>query len=425
MYTLRTIILLIIIVAIVSIAAPLRAEETFAPAQTLMDCYRLALKRSESIAIDAERINETRAHFLQALSGLLPQVSFESDNFRVKTYNPQYFAQRNTFERKFVFSQTIFSGFKEFAAIRGSGYERKEYESALRRAQQLLFTDVSDAFYFLLEQRESLAVLQSEKNVLRDRIKELQDRERIGRSRRSEIVNTEVLYYNTAAAIESAKAQEVVARHLLEFLTGMPVGEIADPDTEFPALAAEVFYLSRASGRPDVLASEFAWLLSQKESYIALTGFFPTVSVQANYYTSRTVAPQDSRWDATLKVAVPIFEGTQTLGNVQLANTVERENKLQLSQVRRQAMQDVRDAYSQCEASAAQEKALEKALRAARLNFALQRKDYQHNLVNNLDVLLAIQSLQDSQRNYIGAFYDVKRRYWQLRVAAGELNLDK
>jgi len=40
--------------------------------------------------------------------------------------------------------------------------------------------------------------------------------------------------------------------------------------------------------------------------------------------------------------------------------------------------------------------------------------------VNNLDVLAAIQTLQDAQRNHIHALYEAKRLYWQLRVSVGE-----
>ena len=52
--------------------------------------------------------------------------------------------------------------------------------------------------------------------------------------------------------------------------------------------------------------------------------------------------------------------------------------------------------------------------------YYLQRKDYERSLVNNLDVLAAIQMLQDTERNYIHAVYEAKRLYWQLKVAIGE-----
>ena len=56
-----------------------------APAEhalTLSDCYRMSLVQSELIAINADLIKITEAHFLQALSIMLPHVSFQSNDFQ-------------------------------------------------------------------------------------------------------------------------------------------------------------------------------------------------------------------------------------------------------------------------------------------------------------------------------------------------------
>ena len=58
------------------------------------------------------------------------------------------------------------------------------------------------------------------------------------------------------------------------------------------------------------------------------------------------------------------------------------------------------------------------------MNYALQSEDYRRNLVNNLDVLQAIQGLQETRRNYNQAYYANKRFYWQLLASTGELNLN-
>src|SRR3989338_9801056 len=48
----------------------------------LSDCYSFALKQSELIAINVDLIKVTEAHFLQALSIMLPHVSFISTDFQ-------------------------------------------------------------------------------------------------------------------------------------------------------------------------------------------------------------------------------------------------------------------------------------------------------------------------------------------------------
>ena len=44
---------------------------------TLADCYKLALKQSELIAINKDLIKEAEAHYLQGLGQLLPHLYFD------------------------------------------------------------------------------------------------------------------------------------------------------------------------------------------------------------------------------------------------------------------------------------------------------------------------------------------------------------
>ena len=63
--------------------------------------------------------------------------------------------------------------------------------------------------------------------------------------------------------------------------------------------------------------------------------------------------------------------------------------------------------------------AVQKALDAADRNYRLQIEDYRLSLTNNLEVLQALQSLEDARRDYIVALHESKRLYWQLRAATG------
>ena len=62
----------------------------------------------------------------------------------------------------------------------------------------------------------------------------------------------------------------------------------------------------------------------------------------------------------------------------------------------------------------------ERALQAADTSYQLQVQDYRLNLVNNLDVLQALQALETARRDVIHAQSQVKQHYWYLRVATGE-----
>ena len=387
----------------------------------LLDCYQLSLKQSEIIGIDAEQIKIAEAHFLEAFGTIMPQVSFSHTETRNQSRNTSL---NNTHEEKFTFTQALFTGFKEFAGMKASKFEKSQSQKALWWAEQLLFVDVSDAFYLLLEIREDISALKTIEFALGDRIKELKMRQNIGKSRTSEVVTTEYQLYNLQAQIELDRNQELLAQELLAFLIGKPADQIVE--TKFDLNIKPVSqYLAEASFRPDVEAAYFGWKSDQEKITIARSGFLPSINLEGDYYTHRTNAPTDSKWGALFSVNVPIFEGTTVYGQVKEANSIAKQSELLYSRAGRLALQNIYDAYVNMEISVTRKKTLGRALKSAELSYHLQAQDYKLNVVNNLDVLTAIQNLQDVRRSFIHTSYESKRFYWHLLAAAGEIDPNK
>jgi outer membrane protein len=403
------------------------AEELTTPAVpqaqplTLGECYALALKQSERIATRQELLAETEGRFLQALSGVLPRASFSSSDKRQDGSGGSAFTLRDVPERKFVFTQPLFSGFKEFAAMAAARAERRERQHEKTRAEHLLFVDVADAFHLLLEQREDLDAVETMRTALIERIDELKERERLGRSRASEVTSATVQLRHIEAEVERVRSQESTARQLLEFLTGLlHIDAVTDSESTLAPLAREEDYLIKSGARPDVRAAEEAQEVANKQVTIARSKFWPAVDVETNYYTERAGAAQGVDWDVLLTLDVPIFQGGQTVGAVKEASSRARQAKLRSQQTQREATLDIRNTYTKLQAAMARTAALEKALEAAEENYRLQVEDYRRNLVNNLEVLQALQALEDSRRDVIHATHEVKRLYWRLRAAIGE-----
>ena len=75
---------------------------------TLEECYRLALKRSETVAIQKEIINEAEGRFLQALSGALPKASYEIEETRQDGSGTSNFTLKRIPQRRFTVSNSPF-----------------------------------------------------------------------------------------------------------------------------------------------------------------------------------------------------------------------------------------------------------------------------------------------------------------------------
>lgn len=409
-------VLLMLLVGPISAAA----EKPTAPL-TLADCYRLALKRSETIAIRGELIKETEGRFLQALSTALPRASFELSERRQDGSGGSAFTLKKVPERKFVFSQPLFSGFKEFAAIAGSRSERHQRQQEKARAEQLLFVDVAEAFHFLLQHREDLNALEGIRTALVERVEELRGRERLGRSRTSEVMSAEAQLRRVLAEVESVRGQEETVRQLLEFLIGRDAVEgVADSDPSLPELKDEGAYLAAAARRPDVVAAEEAWKVARKQVTVSRADLWPDVDLESNYYTERVGASAEVDWDVLVKVDVPLFQGGQTVGAVREASSKARQAKLTSERTQREALLDVQNVYAELRAARGRSEALTGALAAAEESYGLQVEDYRHHLISNLDLLQELQNLQDARRDEVRARHDAKRLYWRLLAAAGE-----
>lgn len=396
-----------------------RAEEV--NPLTLADCYQLTLKQSEKLALQEELIQEAEGRFLRALGAVLPHASFSSSDKRQDGSGSSAFTLKEVPERKFVVTQTLFGGFKEAAAMSGARAEKRQRTHEKTRVGQLLLLDVTNGFYLLLEQRKDLEALTATRKALVKRIHELKERERLGRSRPSEVVSSEANLRRVEAELEEVKSREVVARQLLEFLTGRnSLGKIADSGSLNFSLDPLENYLAKAGRRPDLQALVEAWEVSKKQVTVARSPLWPTVEAEGNYYVERAGASEAVDWDATLTVDVPIFEGGEAFGAVKEAKARSRAAEIRLSQAKRSADLEIRDAYARLEAALAKSGALEKALLASEEDYRLQTEEYRLNLVNNLDVLEALEDLQQARRDLLRASYEARRFYWALRVAAGE-----
>jgi outer membrane protein len=420
----------------ISFAFPAKAPaattlETSAPATlTLQDAYRLALVHSESVAIEKEDIALARARFYRSFRYFLPDVHFvktrmerdvDDDAASDGTGFSSDFRRRVTPESRFTFSQPLFSGFREFAALAGSGADRKTQVYDYQRAQELLFIDVMEAYYAVRQADKDVETLSSIRDLLSSRSKELTERTQLGRSRESELVTATSDWKLIEAELVGAQAAARTSRNLLEFYTGSPLkgrplvdGDV--PNEPLPPLDAA----AKARTRLDVQSLEQAYRVRMKGVTTAQGGLFPTVSLDGNVYTERVGFQEGNDWDVLLTIDVPIFDAGETLGDIKEAASLRESARLAWERAKRSAEMDILNEYENFHSAVLSERALSDADAASKKNYEILTSEYRLNLVNNLDVLDSLRRYQDTIRSYNSARYDARRAYWRYQVARGE-----
>ncbi len=390
---------------------------------SLNDCFKAALKRSEVLANQQELVVQAEENYHRAWGAILPDVNSSFSYFHqhasglTSSGNTDSSVGQQTL--KFTADQPLFRGFRDFAALHATKDFITAQEESRRWAGLQLYRDVSRAFYARLAVQKDLEILDKELDQYQARIKELQDRLKIGRSR-----TTEVLTIQSAQAILKAQREQVlgqldVAKEVLAFLTGLDEDIELDntDDICFDNIGSLDNYQSKFKERPDILAARRNLEAFKSKVSVAKGAYLPSIDLIGNYYEERPDLHKNGDWDMELVVTLPIFTGGIISSDVKTAESQKRQSEIQLSQVERMALEEIRSLHHNLKADLAQLSALQEAFNIAQENYQANLKDYELNLVTNLDVLQALTTYQDTQRSLEKIRYLAKIDYSQLEAA--------
>jgi outer membrane protein len=418
-HIMRRLALIFSLLCVVLAAAPARAAGPL----TLADYYAAALKRSEVIATQSELIRQAEERTRQANAALLPTVSGFASRLWLDELPPGTSTTPSTFDRqtlaKLTATQPLFRGFREFAAIRQSEALRGAQADDYRNARVLLFKDVVVNFYTVLALESDLRNLEEEIRLNEERLKDIQARIRIGRSRVSEALNVETTVSSLRALVEQSRGQLQVAREAFAFLSGLDAATPLADTEQLPARLPPLDdHLAGIPARPDVQAAGKRVAAARENIAVARGAHLPSLDLNGNYYFERPGYLDDITWDVELALTVPIYAGGSVQSRVREADSQRTQAELAQSQVTRLAEQEVRALYQGVQYDLAQLAALEKSTEAAKKSYEAQSREYRLGLVINLDVLQALAAYQQNQRALDRARLALKADYLRLEAAA-------
>ncbi|MBI5200459.1 MAG: TolC family protein, partial [Elusimicrobia bacterium] len=296
------------------VAAALALSTANARPITLPEAYKAALQRSETIARDRESLAEINARIDEIWSAVKPRVSFFAteqvqDTPAGSSGLASSFSQRYRPQAGISAHQPLFSGFREFMAAKAASAQSEASRSDLRRSEQKLYADVAAAYLDLLSIQKEISTRLEIADLTGGRIKELRQRERVGRSRTSEVLAAESLLSQVESDVASARGRERVAQFNLRFITGLD-GELLPAEVSVSSPAALADYLKRAGSRPDVEARRRDSDAARFNVDVYKRQNWPTIAADGNYYVKRPDGFQrDIKWDATLSLSLPIYFG--------------------------------------------------------------------------------------------------------------------
>ena len=372
--------------------AAVSLKESFHSAMTNME----SIKRAKAVVNQSlELKNEARAAILPTISGVGTYTKIDPPS----AAGASPFLLTKQYSGAIRLNQPLFRGglFSAYQFAKENVLLAKYQEDA---TAVNLYQLVINAYY-------SLAVAQTDvKNVAellgysKERVGEIRERTKIGRSRKGELVEAEAQLHIAESQYQQVLLNLQQAEKTFEFYTRIKPDKLVIP-SRLPELAGPVGeYMMKVKNRPDIKANLQQVNLADQQISIAKGSHYPQLDLTGNYYLDRTGVLETSEWDVGVAVVIPIYQGGAVEAQVRQAAEGKRIAQLTSSEAQRAAERDVAINYQNLLQIKEQLKSLREALKKSEQVYKLNKKDYQYGLVTNLDVLQSLNVFIETKRSY-------------------------
>lgn len=406
---------------LVSAAGDIRAGESPAPLR-LEECLALAARQSESLRAQVARQEEAGQRLTQARGGLLPALDFRASKLFQDTDGGRLAGEGLNTRVEAV--QPLFYGFRKRNAVAYAEEVQSREDLQYRSLSRQVYGDVAQTFYAVAATEADMRNVRDTMKLMQDRIKELNERVRLGKSRDSEVLIVE----SEVAALRAQEQQSDGARRrqleTLALYTGRPAAALAVNDDRSPVTAAEPLDAVLAAGmqRSDIRVAQRDVALQEYQVRITRGALWPTVDLDGSWYLARSGSLSGADWDMYLLLDMPLYRGGTLRARL-------KEETFRLDEVRqgaallgRQVETGLRQLHHTLVSSLAQAVAYREAYEKAERSYRLQQKEYRLGLVTNLEVLQAMTALLNAKSSFDRALIQVKLDQTMLDIATEKLN---
>lgn len=314
----------------------------------------------------------------------------------------------------------LFRGYTEWLAVKGarSFVDQREQEKKFLELQT--FADVASLYFNVLLFQKNVEIVEKAIKLSQDRLGELRRFVRLGRSRKSELLELE----NSLAILESEKLdtlkQIADAKNGLESLVGEPIPGFA-PIENFLELRPASKETLDVKARHDVLARQAAIDVARTTYKGQFSQHFPGIDSNFNYYTQRSGIREGIDWDLNLGIEMPLFSWGATHYAAKEAKAVMKQTQLDYERTVREAMLELQNIWDELETNLKKNPILKKSVQLTGENYDLQAREYRLGLVNNFQVLDALSDLHDAELSYEKLQLETSFQVIRLFLAQGKL----
>lgn len=401
-----------------------------APGQplTLPTALALANRHHEQLAISGEDYLQALIDKQRTAAAFLPTIALAPTYFHQDppAPTPGNSSSNDRFDTPLTGQWNLFNGFRDVAALRQAAHTVAQRRALLLDLQASILLTVAQTYYDVLANEAAVRVLSNSLAVQEENVRYIHARQQAGTARPLDVAQSEARAATARVQLVRAQADVANSRTTLAFLTNAPVAGCPLVDNfelgRMPDLNA--LLQMAQNGRQDLLAAHAAVAAARQQVEIAFGQYYPTVSLNLNYFLQRQSTPTDSDWNALISANLPLFTAGVIHQDVRLAWSQFRQTVQRESLLSRQIDQDVRIAFQELATDQQQLRELQTEVTASQEAYRQADQSYNVGLATNLERLTAQDQLLSAQLDLSRAEFTRKIAYLNLLRITGRLGAD-
>ena len=405
-----------------------------AAAETLQDAMALAYQTNPTIRAERARLKATREAKAQAWAGALPQITGTGSYQRVDSSQTANFtgsgsmpisSKLDTLSAGVSAEQPVFTGFRNFNAIKQAGARVRAGGAQLIATEQQVLNDVATA-YFNVQRNMAVHELTTKNVSVLFRQQEMAAvRFEVGEITRTDVAQADARLAGARAELSRALGDLAVARAGYAQLVGQAPGELEKVE-DLPQLpdtldAAQALAFEFA---PALVGAREQSEISRRQVAIARSALMPSVSLTAGYqYTEEpsSFVEVDEQFAYGARATIPFFQGGANYSRVREAKALHSSDRSRLMEAERLVKAQVTAAWERLVAARAIIVSATASAEANRLALDGVTQEALVGARTTLDVLDAEQELLIAEVTLVSAEYDAQAAAFGLLAAVGVL----
>ena len=426
--------------AAIAACGPARAET-----RTLAEALAAAYANNPSLQAARAELRSVDENVPAALAGWRPQVTLSgnagreqldtvtrvaagqnpNDPFATTPTNLKKKSALNTSTGQFTVVQPLWRGGETRATTNQAENKVMGQRARLIAAEELLFTNVVNAFVSVIGNRQVLALDVNNEQVLTRQLQATHDRFRVGEITRTDVAQAEAALAGATATRQTAEGTLQTARAQFQQYVGELPGALIEPQPlRLPVRTLEEAKTLSAANNPNVVAALFDDSAAKDNFDLQYSKLMPNIGLQgALIRTSNVAGANDTIQTAEIvaTLTVPLYQGGSEYAAIRQARQQQQQAHKLVDDARRTAVQQVTAAWETYNAAKSAIESTRVQIRANQIALEGVQREAIVGSRTTLDVLNAEQLLLNSRVTQVQNLVNLVNASYAVASAVGRL----